>query len=200
MNYFIVDFLRTLKNFVVTKIFYKNARLIRQPFYLRGKKNISWGENFTTGYGCRIESFAQTDNAVEEILKIGKNCQINDFVHIAAIKKIIIGDNVLIASKVFISDHNHGNYSSEIHSSPDINPQERKLYSNPIKIEDNVWIGESVSILPGVTIGRGTIIGANTTVTKNIPEECIVVGNPGKIIKKFNRKSLKWEKYENHNN
>ena len=53
-----------------------------------------------------------------------------------------------------------------------------------IKIEDNVWIGELASILPGVTIGKGSVIGAATVVTNNIPPYSVAVGNPAKIIKK----------------
>jgi acetyltransferase-like isoleucine patch superfamily enzyme len=52
-------------------------------------------------------------------------------------------------------------------------------------IEDNVWIGESVVILPGVTIGKNSIIGANAVVTKSIPENSIAGGNPARIIKKI---------------
>jgi lipopolysaccharide O-acetyltransferase len=68
------------------------------------------------------------------------------------------------------------------------------LYSSPVIIEENVWIGEYVSILPGVTIGRGSIIGSMSVVNKNIPAFCIAVGAPAKVIKRYNFTTNKWEK------
>jgi lipopolysaccharide O-acetyltransferase len=93
------------------------------------------------------------------------------------------------------SDIQHGCYSGAgQHDHPNSIPKERKLTSNPIIIEDNVWIGESVSILPGVTIGQGSIVGANSLVSKNIPPYAIAVGNPAKVIKTYNFTIGKWEK------
>jgi lipopolysaccharide O-acetyltransferase len=104
------------------------------------------------------------------ILKFGRNVQINDFVHIGAIESITIQDNVLIASRVFISDHNHGCYSgSSRHSHPESVPIERLLSFAPVGIEENVWIEESVSILPGVPIGKGSIIGTQSDVAGIFP-------------------------------
>ena len=127
------------------------------------------------------------------LLEIGENVEINDDVHIGATEKIIIGDNVLIASKVYISDHNHGSYKGEEQDSPMSIPKKRKIYSSPIKIEKNVWIGEFVSILQGVTIGEGAIIGTMSVVTKDIPPYTIAVGSPAKPIKKYNFKTKKWD-------
>ncbi|MBR1639808.1 MAG: hypothetical protein IJ688_10530 [Treponema sp.] len=128
-------------------------------------------------------------------LSFGENVQINDYVHIAALEKVKIGDNVLIASKVFISDLNHGSYNGD---AEDSNPNEiaknRKLFSAPVEICNNVWIGELCSILPGVTIGANSIIGANSVVTKDIPPNSIAVGNPAKVIKQYNFSAKKWEK------
>ena len=81
-----------------------------------------------------------------------------------------------------------------VDSSPDIAPDDRPLYSKPVCIGNNVWIGENVCILLGVTIGDGCIIGANSVVNKDIPKDCIAVGSPAKVIKRFNRELNKWEK------
>jgi acetyltransferase-like isoleucine patch superfamily enzyme len=64
--------------------------------------------------------------------------------------------------------------------------------SKPIIIEDNVWIGESVSILPGVRIGRGSVIGSNSVVTRSVPAYSIAAGCPAKTIKKYDRTSNAW--------
>ena len=117
--------------------------------------------------------------------------------HLACGQSLIIEDDVLIASKVYISDINHGNYSGENHSFPAEKAKNRKIFSKPVKICENVWIGENAIILPGIEIGKNSIIGAGSVVTKNVPENCIVAGNPARIIKKYNFGNKKWEKVNN---
>lgn len=179
---------------IYTKIFFKDARLIRRPIYVRGKKFFSYGKGFTTGYGCRLEMFdIHSDNTHK--LTIGKNCKIGDYVHIAAGESVIIGENCLFASKIYISDISHGDYSSsENASNPNTPPDERKLTTKPVIIGNNVWLGDNVCILPGVKIGNGVIVGANSVVNKDISENCIVVGVPAKVIKRYNSLSNTWEK------
>lgn len=172
-----------------TLIFFKKSRIIRFPIFIRGKSSINFGKNLTTGYLCRLDALGE-----KGCLEFGNNVQLNDFVHIGATTKIRIGNNTLIASRVFISDHNHGNYSSSNPSTPNCEPNHRKLDSKPVFIGDNVWIGENVCILPGVTIGNGCIIGAGSIVNKSIPDASIAVGNPAKIIKKFDFQKKIWYK------
>ena len=181
-------------NFAKTKILYPNARIIRFPIDIRNKKNIDLGKNLTTGIGCRIEGFPISD-ACEVVLKFGENVQMNDYVHITAAKSVEIGDNVLMASKIYISDCSHGSYLGDSNdSNPLTSPIGRPLSVKPVKIENNVWLGEFVSVLPGVTIGQGTIVGANSVVSKSLPPNVIAVGSPAKPIKKFNFETNQWER------
>lgn len=188
-------FLGSLKlgiSLIYTKLFFKQARLIRLPFDIRNKKFIQIGKKFTSGVGCRIEAYPENK---EKVVFIGDNVQINDYVHISGMKGVRLGDNVLIASKVFISDLNHGNYSDEgLIDSPHTPPSERKLYAKPIVIEDNVWLGEFVSVLSGVTIGKGSIVGANSVVSRSLPPYVIAVGIPARVVKKYNFDTKKWDK------
>ena len=174
-------------------LIFKNARLIRFPFRVRGKQYIKIGKGFTTGFNCRLDAFNINNLNEKYLIEIGENVEINDDVHIGAVEKIVIGDNVLIASKVYISDHNHGSYKGEEQDSPMSMPKKRKIYSSPIKIERNVWIGEFVSILQGGTVGEGSIIGTMSVVTKDIPPYTIVVGSPAKPIKRYNFETKKWD-------
>lgn len=186
---------KLLMSLLYTKLFFPNARLIRLPFDIRNRRNINIGDNFTTGFGCRIESFPLHDKN-EVCLIIGKNVEINDYVHIAAVSSVTIGDNVLMASKIYISDCLHGSYSGNSNDDhPDIPPNKRKLSAKKVVIQDNVWLGEFVTVLPGVTIGKGTIVGANSVVSKSLPEYVIAVGTPAKPIKRFNFKAQRWENY-----
>jgi acetyltransferase-like isoleucine patch superfamily enzyme len=193
-NYGFSEFVINTISYIYTKLFWKNARLIRQPIRVRGKECMRYGKGFTTGYSCRIE---MNGNKKAEKLVIGENCIMGDYIHIVANYKVKIGNNVLMASRVFISDSNHGNYSGiDEQSYPNTQPNDRPMLYKEVVIGDNVWIGENVAILAGVKIGNGCIIGANAVVTKNIPDACIVVGNPGEIIKKYNFKEKRWVKYE----
>lgn len=175
-----------------TKLSIPKARMIRLPIDIRGKKGIDFGTGLTTGYGCRIESFSEDGS---KTLFFGNKVQINDYCHINALKSVRIGDNVLIASKVFITDLEHGSYvGDENDSQPSSIVNDRTLSSKPVVIGNNVWIGELCSVLPGVTIGENSIIGANSVVTKSIPANSIAVGNPAKVIKQFNFSTNKWER------
>lgn len=188
-RYGVIGCLRLLVSLIYTKIFFRNARLIRLPFDIRNRRNIKLGKGFTTGVGCRLEAYPVDESRV---LCIGENVQINDYVHISAMENVTIGNNVLIASKVFISDLNHGNYKGKESDSPLSVPNSRKLSTDPVMIKDNVWIGEGVCIMAGVTIGVGCVIGASSVVTKNIPDYSIAVGSPARVIKQFDFMKNEW--------
>ena len=177
-----------------TRLFYPKSRMIKYPFDVRGKKHIDFGENLTIGKNCRFEVYPHLMEGTGITLRIGKNVVLNDYIHITALKAVTIGDNVLMASHIYISDCQHGFYHGEKQSSPEENPMYRKYYISPVSIKENAWIGEHVSILPGITIGKGSIIGANSVVTHDIPDYSIAVGIPAKVIKKYDFELKKWDK------
>jgi acetyltransferase-like isoleucine patch superfamily enzyme len=131
------------------------------------------------GYHANMHSpvklYADKNNA---LIRIGHNTRINGAC-LHAHSMIEIGDNCLIAANVQIMDGNGHEVCFE-------NPTNRINTSSKAKniyIEDNVWIGLNSIILPGVRIGQGSIIAANTVVTKDVPPMVIFAGNPGKIVK-----------------
>ncbi|PTS95971.1 acetyltransferase [Pedobacter sp. HMWF019] len=179
---------------IITMIIMPKAKIIRLPIDIRNKGLMKIGKGFTTGRGCRLEVEDYEDKRITKLF-IGENVQLNDSVHITAMEKVIIGNNVLMASKIYISDCSHGSYAGdEFDSRPDSKPQERLYKTSPVYIEDNVWLGEFVSVLPGVTIGEGSIIGTMSVVTKSIPPYSIAVGTPAKVIKQFNFDTNNWQK------
>lgn len=106
-------------------------------------------------------------------ITIGKNVFINMCCRFQDQGGITIGDGCFIGHNVTIATLNH-----------DINVDCRPdMYPAPVKIEQNVWIGSDCTILPGVTIGTGSVIGAGSVVTKDIPQHCIGAGNPCKVIR-----------------
>ena len=111
-------------------------------------------------------------------ITIGSGTYIGRFSTLACINHLSIGCNVLISDRVFIGDSTHGFLTTE-HPIKD-----QDLFSpGPVIIGDGSWIGIGVSILPNVKIGRNCVIGANSVVTKDIPDFCIAVGNPAKVIR-----------------
>lgn len=152
------------------------------PINLRGGKYCSIGDNTAIGPGGYILAWDKYMDCMftPEII-IGDNTWIGDDCHISATNKIEIGNNVLIGKKVTISDNSHGKTDIELLSTA---PKERQLFSKgPVIIEDNVWLGDKVTILSGVRIGKNAIVGANSVVTKDVGENCVVGGIPAKNIK-----------------
>ena len=109
---------------------------------------------------------------------IGKGCFIQQCCTFFGRGGITIGDNVFIGPKVNLITINH-----------DVNPDNRSAtYGRPIVIEDKVWICINSTILPGVKIGYGAIVGAGSVVTKDVPAMTVVAGNPARIIKTIENK------------
>lgn len=153
---------------------------IRYPIYIKGGKYISIGDNFVAFPGFWIDAYDNYQGVnYQPNIQIGNNVSFNFNCHIGCINSITIGNNVLVASKVYITDHFHGDIVQS-----GVPPAKRKLFSKgPVTIEDNVWIGEAVVILPNVTIGKNSVIGANSVVTKSFSENSIIAGAPAKLIK-----------------
>ncbi len=188
-KYTVSEFFGNAKALLITKMFYRPARLVRRPVYIRGKKSLVIGKGLTMGHACRFDLSGEG-----KTLFIGENCEMGDNVHIVAHERVTIGNNVLIASKIFISDTDHGIYKGEKQCPPDMAPNDRPLVTSPVEIGDNVWIGENAVILSGCRIGEGCIIGANSTVVKDVPANCIVAGSPAKIIKRYDRSDGVWKR------
>ena len=180
------EWIKNLYSLVMTKITMPQARFIRRPVYIRGGKSLSGCRGLTAGRFCRFDLDGE-----KQTLFIGDHCEMGDMTHIVALEKVEIGSNVLIASKCFISDTNHGVYKGPIQDRPDTPPRQRRLETKPVRIGNNVWIGENAVILAGADIGDGCVIGANAVISKRIEKNTMVAG-PGIILKKWNEKENGW--------
>lgn len=157
---------------------------IMSNIYVRGGQKIIIGNNFYCYWGVRIETYScHNGMKFNPQIIIGNNVSINPDCHIGAINRIEIHDGVLMASRVFITDHFHGKINREELL---VSPQKRILFAKgTVIIKKNTWLGEGVAVMPGVTIGENSVIGANAVVTKDIPDNSIAVGIPAKVIKQF---------------
>lgn len=144
--------------------------------------NVSIGDNFHAGERLKLRTFSKWGGDVlNPNITIGNNVNIESDCHISAINSVIIEDGVLMASFVFISDHSHGALTPDELS---LCPIARPLISKgAIRICRNAWLGEKVSVMPGVTIGESAIIGANSVVTHDIPPFSVACGAPAKVIR-----------------
>ena len=128
------------------------------------------------------ENYGKDEHYEPEII-IGNDCNIGEYCHITAIRRITIGDGLLTGRFVYIGDNAHGSLSWEEADTPSA---KRYLKSKgEIMIGRNVWICDKVTILGGITIGDNVIIGANSVVTHDIPANSIAVGMPAKVVKQL---------------
>lgn len=169
----------------------KNPGVIFENVEIKGAEYIAIGAKSVIGDGSKLlcwdayngEAF---DNPPE--IRIGTNFHATRDLCIQCARKVIIGDDVLIASGVTIIDYNHG-----------MDPGRASYLDNPlqlsngISIGNGVWIGQNVIVLSGVSIGNKSIIGAGSVVTHDIPEYCIAVGNPARVVKQYNHSEKKWK-------
>ncbi|WP_310503357.1 acyltransferase [Mucilaginibacter sp. X4EP1] len=140
---------------------------------------------FSIGSNSIVEDFATVNNGVGDVI-IGNNCGIG--LSNVIIGPVTMGNYVMLAQNIVISGLNHG------YEDISLPPRLQKVTTKQITINDDVWIGANCVVTAGITIGKHAIVGAGSVVTKDIPEFCVAVGNPAKVIKKYNFETGSWQK------
>jgi lipopolysaccharide O-acetyltransferase len=184
---------RTRDRFLAKRLSTHGLQIGRYP-RLAGLAHMRIGENFSAGDGLWLEAVTSFAGVrYEPLITIGANINVSHQVHVACTNRVVIGDGVLMGSRVIITDHGHGIYAGPEQSSPDIPPNMRRLSNDKaVTIKKNVWIGDGVAVLGGSEIGEGAIIGANSVVTGKIPAYCIAVGTPASPIRKWDFEKRQW--------
>jgi len=181
----------------------KNLKISR-PRRIDNPQHIFLGDDISIGPGSLLKTVTQypgSNKIAEKMgvsvqkfspeLIIGNRVSATGSLQISALKSIIIEDDVMFASNVFICDGLHG------YTNVDLPYKFQPMFRiSPIKIGEGCWIGQNVVIMPGVTIGEMSIIGANSVVTKNIPPKCIAIGSPAKAIKLWDENRRAWKSVE----
>lgn len=189
----IIKVLKRISNRIVHSYYVKRfgkfgkKSFIQKPLRINGPKSIYIGNNVFIQYKTWLASEALTGETRSELI-IEDGCTIGHFNHIYATKSIILHKNVLTADKVYIADNLHG-YE-------DINIPIKKqpiIQKGTVEIGEGSWLGENVCVL-GAHIGKHCIIGANSVVTKDIPDYSVAVGVPARVIKRYDPEKKQWRK------
>ncbi|MHB9069490.1 MAG: acyltransferase [Sedimentisphaerales bacterium] len=160
------------------------------PFLSFNPKGIYLGENVGIFQNCWLDCIKEyAGTKYNARLEVGDRTSIGSDAHFIACNRISIGRDVVIAQRVYITDNLHGydDINKGIMSQP-------LVHSGPVQIEDQVWLGEGVCVMPNVTIGKHSIIGSNAVVTKSIPPYSVAVGIPAKVIRQYNHQNNCWER------
>ena len=183
----------SIRGYFLGKSLKTRSPKIGSGYYIRGVSNISIGNGFRAGKFLWLEAVTSyNDQSFCPQIIIGDRVQVHHWVHIAATNSVEIGEDCLLGSRILITDHGHGVYSSLL-PQMDHPPASRQLDANRrVKIGKNVWLGDGVVILPDVEIGEGAVIGANSVVCKDIPQYAVAAGVPARVIKQFDPDTHAW--------
>lgn len=154
------------------------------PFRFDGVENISINKASFFQRGVWLYCVGIDESKANLI--IGEGCNFGYNNHITCVSKVVIGDYVLTANNVYISDN--------LHEYQDVNTpilQQPVRFKREVNIGSGSWLGENVSVI-GASIGRNSVIGANSVVTRDVPDYCVAVGAPAKVIKYYDQDLKKW--------
>jgi acetyltransferase-like isoleucine patch superfamily enzyme len=162
-------------------VIFEGTNAIENPGY------VKIGKNTRISHHSSLHAITNYYGKHSPSLLIGEGSVIGSYNAISACNKISIGNNVLIAPYVHINDSSHGyqDITKPIMHQP-------IFCKGPIVIEDDCWLGFGCHILSGVTVGKHSVIGANSVVTKNVPPFSVVAGSPAKILKRYDFKLKEW--------
>ncbi|MCU0771600.1 MAG: acyltransferase [Verrucomicrobia bacterium] len=179
-----------------------HTRLVRRSFGAMGRDcivqatmrctnpgDIFLGDRVFIGADAWIDCFKEYPFSGQQFtprLEIGADTMIGYHSHIMVVGHMKIGRHVLIADRVYISDNLHGyeDVTKPMLAQP--------LVHRPVEIQDEVWLGENVCVLPGVTIGRHSVIGSNSVVTKDVPPHSVAAGVPARVLRTYDPRTAQW--------
>lgn len=167
----------------------RNIKIDSNVRFYNGTRVVYYGGIMEVGRNTEICSYSKFIIG-GGFLKIGSGCLLGEYGIYNTFADLIIGDNVMTADRVsFVTNiHEYEDISTPIRKQPSI--------SDAIVIGDGTWIGMNVTILAGSHIGKNCVVAANCVVKGNYPDYCVIGGVPSHIIKQYNVKTKKWEKYE----
>ncbi len=163
------------------------------PAQLHGTERISIGNHVYLGPGCWLLTHeldaTEQDGAPRAKaapdgtggrIEIGDRTSIAGYCVLSAAVRVSIGRGVLFARNVYIADHRHG---FQLAGVPILDQPLEDLRA--VVVEDDAWLGQNVVLLPGVTVGRGAVVGANSVIREDVPPRSVVAGAPGRVVRQL---------------
>ena len=151
--------------------------VLMYPLRLGGVERIAIGGRVFFGAGSWLQALPDGDNRSVAI-SIGSGCSSSGNCVISAVRSVTLEEGVLLARNVYISDHIHK------YSETDVPVMAQGLDKvKPVLIKRGAWLGQNVVVCSGVTIGQGSVIGANSVVVRDIPDFSVAVGAPARVVK-----------------
>lgn len=162
-----------------------NFSYIGKPVSIKGKKNIYIKDRVRIYPGIRMEAIGRGEIEINENTSIGQNFHIT-----SKDEKVVIGRDTIISGNVFVTniDHDYQEIGKHI--------LKQKHIISTTRIGENCFIGFGAAIQAGTILGKQCIVGANAVVRGTFPDYCVIVGVPGKVVKKYHIETRKWEKVE----
>jgi lipopolysaccharide O-acetyltransferase len=152
--------------------------ILQPPLRLWGEHRIALGDNVWVGPGCWLQVVGSADSPGDVAIDIGSGTNFAGNCVVSASSSITIGEDVLFARGIYVSDHSHAFGDAE---APVIDQGIDRV--SAVVIEDGAWLGENVVVCPGVRIGRGAVIGANSVVVHDVPARSVAVGAPATVVR-----------------
>lgn len=166
---------------------------IIRPLRIAGGKGICIGDHVVLNEGCWIECQPLTTNPNPRLV-ISDGCVLGHYNEIYSTSDILLEKDVLTADRVYISDNFHGYEDPEV---PII--QQPILQNRKVCIGEGSWLGVNVWVM-GATIGKHCVVGANSVVIHDVPDYCVVVGAPARIVKRYDFVAKQWRKTDPQGN
>jgi len=155
-----------------------SASVIQPPVRLQGEERIAIGRGVFVGAGSWLQVLDGCDSPVA--IAIGDGVSIAGGCVISSARSVSLGREVLLARNVYIADHQHA------FGDPDRAVLAQGIERiEPVEICDGAWLGENVVVGPGVRIGHGSVVGANAVVLASIPDRCVAVGAPARVVREL---------------
>lgn len=186
------DFVKQFVYYLQYKKLKKRVTLLGSHYNVGPRSTVSFKDGSCKTdviIGDHVDVYGHLYTQSHGKIVIGNHCQIGLNVTIRSVELVSLGNNVVLSEGVMVTDNNSHPTVPLFEYYRSLQPPTSTLHlwkhsaHKPVIIEDNVWIGEHARICKGVTIGKNSIIGANAVVTKDVPQNCIAVGNPAKIVK-----------------
>jgi acetyltransferase-like isoleucine patch superfamily enzyme len=154
--------------------------VLEPPVRLSGEGRIAIGSGVYVGAGSWLQTLGEED--AEIALAIGDGTSIAGSCVLSAATSVRLGESVLLARNVYVADHIHAYRNTAV---PVLAQGLDRV--EPVEIADGAWLGQNVVVCPGVRIGRGAVVGANSVVVDDVPDHSLAVGAPARVVREFSQ-------------